>query len=180
MLSRWDCLAKTVNCLPLRDWLYEVRYPSWAGYLTWVRSQQNSVFHILKTNCSLWEWIHSTQVRSRFNAGKISTRRDDFSPFKQFWPSCQMYLCISPKLWLFFLLSSVKYTKKSSFCHFNDKTTRQMTTFFFTHSLSSIGYYISFLHFKTFKIQFHGLPPSHYAQVRKIHIYMPKMTILRL
>ena len=45
---------------------------------------------------------------------------------------------------------------------------------------SSIRWYISFLHFKTFKIQFCGVPFLHYVLVFKIHIYMQKMTFSSL
>ena len=58
--------------------------------------------------------------------------------------------------------------------------TRQMTPFFFICSSSSIRWYISFLHFKTFKIQFCGVPFLHYVLVCKIHIYMQKMTLSSL
>ena len=34
--------------------------------------------------------------------------------------------------------------------------------------------------FKTFKIQFHGVPSLHYVLVCKIHIYMPKITLSSL
>ena len=51
---------------------------------------------------------------------------------------------------------------------------------FFICSLSSIRWYISFLHFKTFKIQFCGVPFLHYVLVCKIHIYMQKMTLSSL
>ena len=49
----------------------------------------------------------------------------------------------------------------------------------FMHSI--LRRYISFLYFKTFKIQFLGvLLPLHYILVCKIHIYMPKMTLSSL
>ena len=43
-----------------------------------------------------------------------------------------------------------------------------------------IRWYILFLHFTTFKIQFHGVPLLHYVLVSKIHIYMSNITILSL
>ena len=55
--------------------------------------------------------------------------------------------------------------------------TRQNDPIFFICSSSSIRCYISFLHFKTFKIQFCGVPFLHYVLVCKIHIYMQKMTL---
>ena len=58
--------------------------------------------------------------------------------------------------------------------------TRQLTPFFFVNSLSSIRWFISFLHLKTFKIQFLGVPPLYYFLVCKIHIFMLKMTLSRL
>ena len=36
-------------------------------------------------------------------------------------------------------------------------------------------WYISFLHFNTFKIQVHGVPPLHYILICKMHIYITKM-----
>ena len=36
--------------------------------------------------------------------------------------------------------------------------TRQMTVIFLIYSMSSIRWYISFLYFKTFKIQFYEVP----------------------
>ena len=50
---------------------------------------------------------------------------------------------------------------------------RQMTPFFSSNLLSSIRQYISILHFNTFKIQFNGVPPLHYAP------FKPKMTLYR-
>ena len=50
---------------------------------------------------------------------------------------------------------------------------RQMTPFFSSNLLSSICQYISILHFNTFKIQFNGVPPLHYAP------FNPKMTLYR-
>ena len=58
-------------------------------------------------------------------------------------------------------------------------TTRQMTPFFI-YSLSSTRCCISFLHLKTFKIQFLGVPSLRYFLVCKIHIYIPMMTLSRL
>ena len=40
--------------------------------------------------------------------------------------------------------------------------------------------YFIFLHFKTFKIQFCGVPSLHCVLVCKIHIYMKKMTLSSL
>ena len=51
---------------------------------------------------------------------------------------------------------------------------------FFICYLSSIHWYISFLHFETFKIQFCGVIFLHYVLVCKIHIYMQKMTLSSL
>ena len=51
-----------------------------------------------------------------------------------------------------------------------------LITLVFTYSSSSISWSISFLHFKTFKIQFYGVPPLHFFLVSKIHIYMSKIT----
>ena len=51
---------------------------------------------------------------------------------------------------------------------------------FFICFSSSICWYISFLHFKTFKVQFCGVPCFHYVLVCKIHIYMQKMTLSSL
>ena len=47
--------------------------------------------------------------------------------------------------------------------------TRQWNPFFFIYYLNSICWYISFLHFKIFKIQFHEVPPLLYVLVCKIH-----------
>ena len=58
-------------------------------------------------------------------------------------------------------------------------TTRQMTPFFI-YSLSSTRCCISFLHLKTFKVQFLGVPSLRYFLVCKIHIYIPMMTLSRL
>ena len=59
--------------------------------------------------------------------------------------------------------------------------TRQMTLFsFLIYSLSSICCYISFLDFKTFKIQFDGLPLLHYVLACKIHMYMPEIILSSL
>ena len=45
-------------------------------------------------------------------------------------------------------------------------------------SLSSIRWYISFLHFKAFKIQFHGVTLC--IMFWSVNIYMPKMTLSSL
>ena len=54
--------------------------------------------------------------------------------------------------------------------------TRQNDLIFFIYSASSIRWYSSFLHFKTFKIQFCGVPFLQYVLVSKIHIYKQKTT----
>ena len=50
--------------------------------------------------------------------------------------------------------------------------TRQNGPIFLMGSSSSIHCYVSFLHFKTFKTQFYGVPFFHYVLVCKIQIYM--------
>ena len=50
--------------------------------------------------------------------------------------------------------------------------TRQNGPIFLMCSSSSIHCYVSFLHFKTFKTQFYGVPFLHYVLVCKIQIYM--------
>ena len=50
--------------------------------------------------------------------------------------------------------------------------TRQNDPIFLICSLSSIRWYILFLHFKNFKIQFCGVPFLHYVLICKIHICM--------
>ena len=98
----------------------------------------------------------------------------------------QMCLNILSKLWLFFAVNSRKYKKWAIFDILMTITpgvnmlTRQMIHIFFIYSLSFIRWYISFLHFKTFKIQFHGVSQLHYVLVFKIHIYMPKMILSSL
>ena len=52
------------------------------------------------------------------------------------------------------------------------KITRQNDPIFFICSSSSIRCYVSFLHFKTFKIHFCGVPFLRFVLVCKIHIYM--------
>ena len=89
-MNKW--IIKWVNLLriQLNCWfiLYQVedRHPTWVGYLTWVRSQQNGEFQFLKTN-RLYKNefilskrnIISTQVRF-YQGGMI------FFPWKQFLP----------------------------------------------------------------------------------------------
>ena len=53
-----------------------------------------------------------------------------------------------------------------------------MITIFLIYILSSTCCYIAYLSFKTFKIQFHGLPSLNYVLVCRIHIYTPTMTFL--
>ena len=52
----------------------------------------------------------------------------------------------------------------SNLWHFNDRNSGLI------YALSYIYWYILFLQFKTFKIQFHGVPHLHYVLVCKIHI----------
>ena len=54
--------------------------------------------------------------------------------------------------------------------------TRQMTPFF-SYTLSPINWYISFLHFKAFKIQFLRVPTLHYVVFYKIHVSITKMIL---
>ena len=82
-----------------------------------------------------------------------------------------MYLNILLKLCLiFFDAISRKYKTWAIFDMLMTKTprvnmiARQMTPFF-----SSL-WYILFLHFRTFRIQFYGIPHSHYALILKIHL----------
>ena len=56
--------------------IHLTKFTTWVGYLPWVRSQQNSVFCFLKANLKA----------NHLNAGEISLRWDDFSPFKQILP----------------------------------------------------------------------------------------------
>ena len=85
----------------------------------------------------------------------------------------------------FFAAISRKYKKRDIFDILMIITleanmiTREITPFFI-YSLSSIRWYISFLHFQTFKTQFHGVPRLHYVLVCKLVIFMPKMTLLGL
>ena len=61
------------------------------------------------------------------------------------------------------------------FWHFNDHNSwskRNNQTYY----LSSIRWSISLTCFKTFKIQFHGVPPLHYVLVCKIRTYLLQMT----
>ena len=48
---------------------------------------------------------------------------------------------------------------------------------FFIKPVSSVRWYISFLHFKAFKVRFHLVPLVHYVLVPKIQICMPNMTL---
>ena len=79
------------------------------------------------------------------------------------------------KLWLIFCWHQPKIQKMIHFWHFNDHNLGSKhdnltnDPIFSTCSLSSIRWYISFLHFKTFKIQFYGSLPS-----------LPKMTLSSL
>ena len=91
------------------------------------------------------------------------------------------------KLLLIFAVISWKYKKCAIFWHFNDynpgsKHDNYTNDFIFhIYSLSSIcWWYISFLHFKSLKIQFHGVFLLHSVLVCKIFIYMPKMTLSSL
>ena len=93
-----------------------------------------------------------------------------------------MHVNILSKLRLIFCWCQQKIQKMSYFLYFNDHNPGRIhdnqinDPIFFIYSLSSICWYISFLHFKTSKIQFHGVPPLHFVLVCKIPIYMPKMT----
>ena len=68
-------------------------------------------------------------------------------------------------LWLIFCWHQEKKQKMSHLWHFNDHNSRckrdnkTNDPIFSIYSLSCICWYILFLHFKTFKIQFHGIPP---------------------
>ena len=65
----------------------------------------------------------------------------------------QIHLHILPKLLLIFYCHHKKIQKLSHSWHFNDHNSRGKY-----NNLSSLRWYISFLHFKIFKIQFHGIP----------------------
>ena len=74
----------------------------------------------------------------------------------------QMHLNILLKLWPIFCCHQQKIQKWAIFDILMTVTlvgnmiSRQMA--FFIYSLSSISWYISFLHFKSFKMQFHEVP----------------------
>ena len=88
----------------------------------------------------------------------------------------QMHLRFLPRLWL-------KIQKMSHLWHFNynnfgnkhDNYTNE--PIFVIYSFTSSPWYISFLHLKTFNIQFHMESPFlYYVPVCKIYIYMTKTT----
>ena len=58
--------------------------------------------------------------------------------------------------------------------------TRKMTPFSSSILWAPIRWHISFLHFKKFKIQFHGVSPLHYLLICKIDVNMPKTTLSSL
>ena len=77
-----------------------------------------------------------------------------------------MHINILYKLWLSFCWHQQKIQKMSIFWHFkdynlgrkHDKWQMMIDPIFTINSLRSICWYISFLHFKALKIQFHGVP----------------------
>ena len=74
---------------------------------------------------------------------------------------------------------SLKILKWAIFDFLMTMTLRvNMITIFLIYILSSPCCYIAYLSFKTFKIQFHGLPSLNYVLVCRIHIYTPTMTFL--
>ena len=79
-----------------------------------------------------------------------------------------------------------KIQKMSHFWHFNDRNSgskydNKTNDSFFSHLLLKLyPWYISFLHFKTYKIQSHRVPLLHYVLVCKTQTYIPKMTLSRL
>ena len=94
-----------------------------------------------------------------------------------------MHLNILPKL--IFAVFSSKHIKWAIFdilmtLNLGVNITRQMTPIFLIYSLSSIRWYISFLHFKNLKFQSHGVPIFQYVLVCKIHISVLKMTLSSL
>ena len=84
------------------------------------------------------------------------------------------------KLWLKFFCDQQKIQKMSHFWHLNDHNSgskhdnQTNDSIFLIYSLNFIHWYVSFLHLKTFKIQFHEVPSLHYALVCKLQIYMPR------
>ena len=95
----------------------------------------------------------------------------------------QVHLNILPKLWLTFCCYRQICEKWAIFCILKAITlgVNEITDpIFLIYSLDSIRCCILFLYFKTFKIQFHGVPPLHYVLVCKIHIYFPKKTFSSL
>ena len=87
----------------------------------------------------------------------------------------QIHVNILSKLWLIFCWHQPKIQKMIHFWYFNDHNLGSKhdnltnDRIFSTYSLTSIRWYISFLHLKTFKIQFYGSLPS-----------LPKMTLTSL
>ena len=79
--------------LLLRGFLCDVRHPTWVGYLTWVRFQQNGEFHFLKTN-SLYE---NGFIPSRWDPTSARATRwwlfswGDFPPYIRFLQGCPTY-----------------------------------------------------------------------------------------
>ena len=84
------------------------------------------------------------------------------------------------KLWLKFCCDQQKIKQMSHFWHFNDHNSESKhdnqtnDPIFLIYSLNFIHWFISFLHLKIFKIQFHGVPSLYYVQVFKLLIYMPR------
>ena len=96
-----------------------------------------------------------------------------------------MHFITLPNLWLTFCWLN-KIQKISHFWHFNDhnsrikhdKQTNDPT--FLSYFLGSICWYISCLHFKSFKIQFNRVPWLQYILVCKIQIYILNKTFSNL
>ena len=88
-----------------------------------------------------------------------------------------MHIDILPKLWLLFCYHHLKIQKMNHFWNFNDYDNLINDPTFLIYSLSSIRWYKSFLHFRTFKIEFYEiLTTLHYVVVQIIHICTSKMT----
>ena len=95
----------------------------------------------------------------------------------------QVHLNILPKLGLVFCCYQQRIWKIRHFWHSKDHNFESKhdkytnDCIFLIYFLGSVRWPISFLHFKTLKIQFHGVPLLHYVLVCKIHIYMPNKTL---
>ena len=150
----------------------------WAKYL---RALERSYLVLPENAIDCWTLMVISKMSTPENAAffifTLNITQTKIQKYNIFWKnSGRSFIFTCPNCDYFLLLSAVAIWKISHFLHFNDNNfgskhdNETNGPIFLISYLSFIRCYIYFMHFKTLKIQFHGVPLLHCVLVCKIHL----------